>query len=698
MAEESPKSSAARAWTPSELDYGHLGSLQLGTLSIVNGAPSPAASTKLARPMSTIEAGADYFTAEASPLTMKDTRRRGHVQSKSLHVYGHDASRYAQDYQAYIPNSPFATATTFAKGEHDHDIRLEENLPSHKDTARFLAATAFDAPTTAIETSGSSLFGTAPRVVIPERQSTKANRRPAPRTSDSGYSSVSSLRTDNYGRHSANSMNSARPSEKSVREAQSISPALSRESNSSVGSSHDVPVCVIEAETRRELALLHIPAQQERPSTSDNLLSPCSVASKSSLDSTSSINQRRLQRRRPSQPELPVVQSCQSIPESTIPDIPDDVRIKFTRRLSQTPGMECLTNTYPTKNHVLTAEPDASTVSVAPVEAVAQLKELEPEQPPPPPAHKRGKSLSLFRRKSTVESKDANKEDGNASFGVVDLGTIASSLGSSPYDAAISGLSRKTVTSPTHPYQLGGALSRAKSMVSMDSQAAAEYARMRSKDRVLAEQEMPQHAQQQRRSYHNLKEEVGEAKASRQRQNYSVHDIPPVPAVDASRFKAPHSARPRPESAAEPKTDLTFNARSQVKGEQVYQLVDRYDKHEQNPSMQTLDWDAHSQHWSKRRKSIGEGLCTKASFGEASASTVNSRNVPPARVDMATWGRFSGGLDYNYEGRGAGVGGSAGTRSLHSKASSKSMQWRHQYGVDLSDVPIVLQRAHQVAV
>jgi hypothetical protein len=698
QAEESPKGSGVRARTPSEMDYGHLGSLKLGTLSIVNGAPSPAASTKLSRPMSTVEVTSDYFTAEASPLMMKDTRRRGHVKSKSLNVNGHDANRFAQDYQAYIPDSPFASTTTFAHGEQYHAFSPEENLPSQVDTARALAGTAFDAPTTAIEMSGSSLFSTAPRVAIPEKQPMRANRRPAPRTTDSGYSSGGSLRTNNHGRQSANSMNSARSSDNSVQEAHAISPALSRdsrESHSPAGFSHHVQSRMNEVETRQEPAILHTLIQHERPSTSESLLSPSSVASKSSGDSTSSSNQKRLQKRRPSQPELPVVHTCQSIPEGTIPDIPSEVRIKFERRLSHTPEMECLTNTYPTKDHVLAAQSDASTVSAAPVEPVVPLKELEPEQPPAPPAHKRHRSLSLFRRKSTVESRDADKEDGNTALGVVDLGTIASSLGSSPYDAAMSGPQRKTVTSPTHPHQLGGTLPRAKSMVSMDSQVAAEFARMRSKDRALAEQEIPQLSQQRRRSHHNLKTEVGEAKASKRRQNYSVHDIPPVPIIDASRFKAaPHSARLRLESEAEPKTDLSFNARAQAKGEQVSQLVVRYDQPQENLSMPTLSWDEHARHWNQRRKSIGEGLRPQASFGEASASSVNSRNMPPPpRVDVAAWGRYSGGLDYNYEGRGAGVGGSAGTRSLHSKASSKSMQWRHQYGVDLSDVPIVLQRA-----
>jgi hypothetical protein len=723
-AEESPKNSAARAQTPSELDYGHLGSLKLGTLSIVNGEPSPAASMHFSK-QAPSDGEVDYFTAEpgSSPLTMKSTRRRGHVKSKSLVVPGvshvhetnvvirprtrdsdtipqgprqmaakplritndsptsHDASKFAQDYQAYIPDSPFANAVTFNQDEHVRSFHPENILPMTEDVAGILAGTMFDAPTTALEASGSVLFTTAPRVSNSPKQG--SNRRPAPRTADSGYSSGGSLRTSNGGRLSATSMNSARSSKNSIPEASTPSPALSRESNSPTGYNYQALANVNKVEARRVPALLNVPEQFERPSTSDSLLSPTSVTSKSSLDSTSSKSQKRLQKRRPSQPELPMVQSCQSIPEATVPDIPDNVRAKFTRRLSNTPGMECLTHTYPTKDHVLTAGSEASIATETPVEPVTQLVELEPEQPPPP-AHKRHRSLSLFRRKSTVESQDADKEDGNASFGVVDLGTIASSLGSSPYDAAMSVPLRKSITSPTHPHQLGSALPRAKSMVNMDSEAAAEFARMRSKDRAHAEQEMPQLQQQQkqrRRSFHNLKVEAGETKASRRRQNQSVHDIPPVPTIDASKFKV------------EQKTDVTFNARAQAKGQAVSQLINSYDKHEQNSSMQNVDWDAHSRHWSQRRKSIGEGLRSQTSFGEATASTVNTRNHPVPRVDLAAWGRFSGGLDYNYEGQGgAGVGGSAGTRSLHSKASSKSMQWKHQYGVDLSDVPIMLQR------
>lgn len=698
--------SSPRARTPSEMDYSHLGSLQLGTLSIVNGAPSPAASTRMVTHGPQHAEKVDYFTAAeagSSPLTMK-AWRRGHVKSKSsvlpgtaplynvetqkpaqpprpltqngrprkdnmdskpapqqsdesaktfritngsVHSDDQDAKKYAQDYQAYIPYSPFV--------QRFPNVEKEEQTSFKDEAAQLLAGTMFDAPTTATETSGSVLFSsTVPRVQPLEDQSKKSNSRPSPRTVDSGYSSGGSL--TERGRRSADSSRSR---------------------------------------GKEEQTALHVPDRLERPSTSESLrspMSPCSVTSKTSFDSTRSATQKRLQRRRPSQPELPVIQSCQSIPEGTIPDVPDNVRAKFTRRLSHTPDMECLTQTFPSKDHVLTNKMPAELPEAAPAEIFTQLTELEPEGPPSQPTHGRHRSFSLFRRKSTVEHKDVEKEDTDASPGVLDLGTIAASLGSSPYDAAMTGQRRKSVTSPTHPHQLGNTLPRAKSMVSMDSEAAAEFARMRSKDRALMEQQMPQ---PRRKSFHNLKLEAGEGKAIKRRPQHSLHDIPPVPAIDASMLKAPLSATPRlgrdPEQKA---AGASFSARCQAKGEVVSQLVYKYDQQEQKVPTDSLEWDEHARHWNLRRKSIGEGLRTRASFTEASASTINSRNNTQPRMDMAAWaGRYSGGLEYNYEGRGLGVGGSAGTRSHHSAASSKSMQWRSQYGVDFSDVPIFLQRA-----
>ena len=743
LIEEDRNTPTPRAQTPGELDYAHLGSLKLGTLSIVNGAPSPAPSAKITQPRSLYGGEVDYFTAAESgpsPLMMKTTRR-GHIKSKSsvlpvatpfydndrtpdvvrtlqsasrpdyrqekqasdivselepvrsfrvtnksVDTLRHDAVRLAEDYQANIPDSPFDDRSTFSGAENEEVLSSADATTYKQEEARIFAGTGFDAPMTASEASGSALFPPAPPKTPADKQ-IKANQRPAPRTADSGYSSGGSLRVSERSQKVADAIASADPSVPRMEEVERSGSEISRH----CPSKHDAIQVV--TEDLKPMSM-HNPDQSARSSISGSLVSPTSprsITSKSSFDSTSSGNQKRLQRRRSAHPEPPIVQSCQPIPEGTIPEIPDGVRAKFTRRLSNTPGMECLTHTYESKDHVVTNEPNLDTATINPAEVFAQMTELEPERPLTPPPHGRRQSLFLFRRKSTVGSKDVDHEEDNGSPGVVDLGTIASSLGSSPYDAAMSKPLRKTVTSPTHPHQLGAKLPRAKSMVGMDSEAAAEFARMHSRDRALAMQEMPP---QRRRSYHNLKLEAGEAKAAKRRPHSSQQDIPPVPLIDSSKVNVPQPARPRVESEhQQPKSDLSFSARSQAKEKAADNVVSRLAQNRQSLPQHNVDWEAHSNHWRQRRKSIGEGLRTHGTFSEASASTINSRNTPQPRQDLAAWGRFSGGLDYNYEGRGAGVGGSAGTRQLHSAASSKSLKWRHQYGVDLSDVPIMLQRA-----
>ncbi|KAL5122014.1 Ornithine decarboxylase [Pleosporales sp. CAS-2024a] len=631
---ESPKSSAGRAQTPSELDYGHLGNLKLGTLSIVNGEPSPAASMKL--PNHRMSGEVDYFAAEPvpSPLVMKSARQRGHVKSKSLAapslaplyrtegiegkplgrprsrgndatpqgprpllplrvtnettvLTGGDANAYALDYQAHIPNSPFATTTTtttttttpFEQNQQAGVFQPEDILPLGEFAAGLVTGTAFDAPTTAIETSGSVLFSAA-SIPDTDRSMTGPRQRPLPRTADSGYSSGGSLRAKEKGRHSAQSMTSGGSSKNSVDEDRRSSPAVSRDSISPIRRNAQVLWKLDEAEISHAPTPVSVVEQIDRPSTGDSfLLSPSSDGSRFSHDSASANTTRRLQKRRPSQPEFPRVQCCQSVPEASIPEVPENVRATFMRRLSNTPGVECLTHTYPSKDHVLAAASEVSTVMASPPERVVPLPELEPEQSGPAPAHKRGRSLPLFRSKSVVGSQ--GDQDGGA---------------------------------------------------------AAAFARMRSKDRGLAEQQMAQ--QPRRRSFHNLKLEAGEANMARRRQQWGYdYDIPPVPTIDAAKLVV------RPPSRAPVQSEPSAST-----------------------STSTLEWDAHAKHWRQRRKQAAP------------------------REGLAAWGRFSGGLDYNYEGRGgSGVGGSAGTRSVDSRASPKSMQWKHQYGVDLSDVPVMLQ-------
>jgi hypothetical protein len=759
LAEEGRTTPTPRAQTPGEMDYSHLGSLKLGTLMVTNGAPSPAPSAMMS--MSKSRPGEDdYFsTAEAgsSPFMMKPTKRRGHTRSKSAipptttPLYESDvpmptmtartaqahtsmanqaptsqrevqaaerrpmtttsadtipqnAYAIAQSYQAEIPMSPFATLPDTHMDVKNNGVVSEGSEAYALEAARIFKGTMFELDASAEATS---LALTAAITCEPTTQATrpKSAQRPLPRTTDSGYSSGGSLRTTGRAqRNSGLSAVSGQRSDSPQKRDEVLEvctpkssptemhmPSISYEQTRSE-SAHGV-------QAQRRPAALKIFEQSSkssaRSSASEGTLSPQtpkSISSKASFDSTSS-SQKRRHRKKPLQTDLPVVQSCQPIPEGTIPEVPENVRTKFTRRLSNTPGMECLTNTFPTKDHVLSAEPAADASSPAPI-TFQQLAEIEPERRPTPPAHRRRKSFSLFRRKSYVEPKMVEKADETPSLDVVDLGTIATSLGTSPYDIAMPGPARKAVTSPTHPHQLGNSLPRAKSMVSMDSQAAVELARLRSKDRALVEPDLPQ---QRRKSYQNLRNEAGEAKAAKRRPQSYAHDIPPVPSIDISKHRGSPAAMTRPQSEGQTmrQPDLSFSARSRERGQEVSQLVDRYDYNGQNWSQQNADavnWEAHSHSWSQRRKSIGEGLRTRNGMAEANAASVNSRTTSRPPKEVESWGRFSGGLQYNYEGRGR-IAGSAGTQPVHKLASSKSMQWKVQHGVDLSDVPIMLQRA-----
>ncbi|KAF1836567.1 hypothetical protein BDW02DRAFT_216477 [Decorospora gaudefroyi] len=755
LVESSRDALMPRARTPGELDYSHLGSLKLGSLVVTNGAPSPAPSTRVVKPHHAEDDG--YFSVadgDSSPLTMKTTRRRGHVKSKSAvlpatsplypldsnsmplcheskktdsqksenfsswkfedsvtyeqlprclqvangssHSSTHSADRFAQSYQAELPTSPFLVSEEAHRVGQDEAFGSDNTMYINNEVAHFFEDTTFAEPQTQAKAENSVPSSTSP-VALPSQKS-KANQRPPPRTLDSGYSSGGSVRTldqeqQNIALCTTRSQSSGSPWNPDA--ADPLSANRDVETTGSMAESvilgESSPETAAPLKAGRKPPSLRIPDLSTRPSMSETLLSPRtpkSATSMASFDSTSSKSQKRLQRRRPSQAEHPVVQSCQPIPEGTIPEVPTHVRAKFERRLSHTPGVECLTHTYPTKDHILPDEPTIDSPFPTQTE-IKRLVEWELEQPSAPPTNRRRRSLSFFRRKSITGKVEGEKKATKAQIGVVDLGTIATSLGTSPYDAAMSRTEKKPVTTPTHPHQLGNSLPRAKSMVNMDTKAAAEFARLHSKDLALAERGKPQ---PRRRSYHNLKMEAGEATASKRRPQST--DIPPVPTIDPAKLTPPPTATSRSEGEGEGvlKSNMTFSARSRERGQRVSQIVGKYDSPQPKPAQHKVDWEAHSQAWSQRRKSIGEGLRQTNTVASASHSSLTSQTRLQAPGHESSWGRFSGGLEDNYERRGVGIGGSAGIRKLHSCASAKSMNFKHQYGVELSDVPVLLQR------
>jgi hypothetical protein len=68
------------------------------------------------------------------------------------------------------------------------------------------------------------------------------------------------------------------------------------------------------------------------------------------------------------------------------------------------------------------------------------------------------------------------------------------------------------------------------------------------------------------------------------------------------------------------------------------------------------------------------------------------KQSPQKNAIEALFDRYSGGLEYSYE---RGVGGSAGTRGPKDRAGRKSKELSEDWGVDMSDVPVFLQKVAQ---
>ncbi|KZM23100.1 uncharacterized protein EKO05_0008353 [Ascochyta rabiei] len=734
----------SRAQTPGELDYSHLGMYKPGSLMVVNGAASPASSTINIQRVAQANKNNDYFSvteSSRSPLAAKNEKKDAHGRSRSAvglrdskarstpdpageekipityikpeikprkrpqsvaistRRSSQSADTLAKDYQAYIPYSPFGNRMVVHNIWQDQEAVTDElfleDLQSqpHKDLVE-LSATITDVT----ELSPPSTATSVNTLETPKHQML----RPSPRTSDSGYSSVSS----------SGGSSRAFTSEQHPSALRVVVPAFDESPHSKYSAdrrqtmSFELPVQggLLDHTERTLLATvprhghgrtlsLDIPREVAELPSMDSVLAPSTPQSVTSKSSEKPLPRqtKRLQKRRPSQPQLPVVQSSQPSRE-IIPEVPDNVRVKFTRRLSTTPGMECLTHTYPSKDHVNSAE-FAADFSL--VDSVSIPIQLEPDDTPASPTRSRRRSMSFFRRKSMTGKTADEHEEEIPSPKVLDLGTIAVSLGASPYDPSMFGsFQREAAEHPTHPHQLGQARSRSQSVVSMSSDTAAEYARMRSKDRALPEAEMPE-MPQQRKPRRKPKMEIGEAKRSKRRpQTFSFDEVPPMPTIDHSKYPAPLSAKPRLENANVPAANQSrVCANSRPQSPLRHNHTRPPSAHKNVDWEHTVNWEQHAMQWSERRQSIG-GILRARPTVEAKENTAPARRPRPMSYtphELTTFGRFSGGLDYDHDGRGQ-IGGSAGTRQLHSYAAPKSMHFKQSYGVDRSDVPIFVQR------
>ena len=102
-------------------------------------------------------------------------------------------------------------------------------------------------------------------------------------------------------------------------------------------------------------------------------------------------------------------------------------------------------------------------------------------------------------------------------------------------------------------------------------------------------------------------------------------------------------------------------------------------------AMTMPEYDSHGASQVERPRSRASQISNAGSLAESLHPPDIERTQP-----APDYGRYSGGMQYAFE-KGAGFGGSAGTRSISGKAegSRKGVALRASHGVDLGDVPVI---------
>lgn len=206
---------------------------------------------------------------------------------------------------------------------------------------------------------------------------------------------------------------------------------------------------------------------------------------------------RKLRKPRPlSQPspaDLVTVQCVQNPSQSSVPPVPSEIVLKHLERLRKFPLLE---HTFPSLQHVRSNESlfDDEPISV-PIRFPSPSDDLERRDSimrsnldwPSSRSKKSKKSKSIFHRSPSRTPKSERRKSQSESLETIaDFGVLADCLGGTPYDLARSATasSRNASSSDvSRPHQGDTSTSRPRTMIGMDEEVAAEFARARSKQR-----------------------------------------------------------------------------------------------------------------------------------------------------------------------------------------------------------------------
>lgn len=444
------------------------------------------------------------------------------------------ATFFARTYSVDIPDSPFSTdppkvaetpesrfSQTFQLPDPSPGSSLSSSSQSTPDfraeafkilDGRGLSVTAVELDVTPpISRSGSARMDKAANPV---------STRPVPKKADSGYSLTASLRIRQRVERSQDSeRRQSEPRSEASNSADRSAPArlysfeemLEKELPATPQQTVEAslpeekveekvePTAATKSRSRsKSLKRFSRPSFFSSPSSTTVESQATSTVASPVSEKNTPTKPKKLQKRR--QPkDLPVMQEARALDAGEIPSVPDSVVQNFSHRIVSNPGMDHLQRTFASVDHedsVKDAKDDGvydipvkfpSTGRTPPPRSKSEtnLRGLAEELAPAPPQHRYIPRLPFFGKKSAEPQQRASDEP---HFGVSDFGTVAQSLGGSPYDIAMSANQNKIVsTRPTHRAGLSTNTSRPKSMVEMDSATAAEFAKQRSRDRQAAE-------------------------------------------------------------------------------------------------------------------------------------------------------------------------------------------------------------------
>jgi hypothetical protein len=275
-------------------------------------------------------------------------------------------------------------------------------------------------------------------------------------------------------------------------------------------------------------------------------------------------------KRRLSQPAV-AIRSSHDL-ESEVPRVPSSVFARFSERLATSPALQHLDRTYedtfgsdarresansgsaPEVAPIVPASyfPDADQNNLGGTANRTSRKTHPETAAPKPPPHRHSFSRKHFGRFSSSKNEDEEIT------GVSDFGTVASSLGSSPYDVAKGNqpLRPHSATSGNaqYPHQLGSDSRQYGPQGGWDAETASKFAHMRSRERAAATEAA------ERRPLRNQRPPISVRPQSYHEQSHMQHPKRPN---TYERPKSIHGSVPQSQENAHSRFSLYDQSRAQ---------------------------------------------------------------------------------------------------------------------------------------